>query len=83
MENENIAMPAEFADICPIADKDFHNEMSILVEEPMFKQIVRMVMPEYKYSQLVRILLGLNSKLEFQQKIMRPFMKGVDRKSVV
>ena len=77
MENENIAMPAEFADICPIADKDFHNEMSILVEEPMFKQIVRMVMPEYKYSQLVRILLGLNSKLEFQQKIMRPFMKGV------
>ncbi len=77
MENENIAMPAEFADICPIADKDFHNEMSILVDEPMFKQIVRMVMPEYKYSQLVRILLGLNSKLEFQQKIMRPFMKGV------
>lgn len=83
MENENIAMPAEFADICPIADKDFHNEMSILVEEPMFKQIVRMVMPEYKYSQLVRILLGLNSKLEFQQKIMRPFMKGVLSKTTL
>ncbi len=77
MENENIAMPAEFADICPIADKDFHNEMSILVEEPMFKQIVRMVMPDQKYSQLVRILLSLNTKLEFQQKIMKPFMKGV------
>ena len=74
---KEIEIPAEFADIAPIADKDFHNEMSILVEEPLFKHIVRLVLPDYKYGQLVRVLLGLNTKLEFQQKIMRPFVAGV------
>ena len=43
MENENIIIPSEFADICPIQDKDFHNEMSILVNEPMFKQIAQII----------------------------------------
>lgn len=36
MEDENIITPSEFSDICPIADKDFHNEMSILVQEQDF-----------------------------------------------
>ena len=45
MEKENLVIPAEFADICPISDKDFHNEMSILVEKPMFQQVVKFVMP--------------------------------------
>ena len=43
MEKENLVIPAEFADICPISDKDFHNEMSILVEKPMFQQVVKFV----------------------------------------
>ena len=77
MENENIAMPAEFADICPIADKDFHNEMSILVQEPGFRNIINMFLPGYKYSQLVRVLLSLNNKKDWQLKIMKPFMDGL------
>lgn len=82
MENEKITIPAEFSDICPIADKDFHNEMTILIQEPAFQHIISLVMPEYKYSQLVHVLLSLNSKREFQTKIMKPFIEGVSGKDI-
>jgi len=77
MENENIIIPSEYADICPIQDKDFHNEMSILVNEPMFKQIIGIVMPGHNYSQLRRLLLSLNSKEDLQRKFMVPFVDGL------
>ena len=77
MEDENIIPPSEFSDICPIADKDFHNEMSILVQEPGFRNIINMFLPGYKYSQLVRVLLSLNNKKDWQLKIMKPFMDGL------
>ncbi|MBQ7690342.1 MAG: 1-acyl-sn-glycerol-3-phosphate acyltransferase [Muribaculaceae bacterium] len=76
-----MAMPAEYSDICPIADKDFHNEMSILVEQPAFQQVVSLVLPNYKYSELKHILLGLNSKHEFQMKVMKPYLDGLLAKS--
>ncbi len=77
MEDKNITVPAEYFDICPISDKDFHNEMSILVQEPAFQHIISLVLPEYKYSQLVRVLQSLNSKHDLQVKIMKPFIEGV------
>ncbi|MBQ4366780.1 MAG: 1-acyl-sn-glycerol-3-phosphate acyltransferase [Muribaculaceae bacterium] len=77
MEDINVKTPAEFQDISPIADKDFHNAMSILVEEPMFRQVVRMMLPGYKYSELKHVLLSLNSKHEFQLKIMKPYIEGL------
>ncbi len=77
MENENIIIPSEYADICPIQDKDFHNEMSILVNEPMFKQIAQIVMPQYNYTQLKMLLLSLNSKYDLQTKVMKPFIDGL------
>ena len=81
MEKENIAMPAEFADICPIQDKDFHNEMTILVEKPMFKQIVRFVMPDKKWSDVQKLLLNMNTKEDFQQQIMRPLVQSIVEKT--
>ncbi|MBR1543494.1 MAG: 1-acyl-sn-glycerol-3-phosphate acyltransferase [Muribaculaceae bacterium] len=72
-----MVIPQEFSDICPIEDKDFHNEMTLLVQEPGFRHIVNMVMPEAKYSQLKPLLLSLNTKQEFQVKVMRPFMEGL------
>ncbi len=77
MENENIITPAEFADICPIEDKDIHNEMTILVEEPMFKHVVQLMVPDFKYSQLAQILLSLNTKQEFQYKVMLPLVESI------
>ena len=77
MDNENIITPSEFLDICPVADKDFHNEMSILVEEPAFQSIVRLALPDYKFSDLRQVLLSMNTKHEFQVKVMRPFVEGI------
>lgn len=77
MLDEKVAVPAEYNDICPIADKDFHNEMSILVQEPSFQQVVGMVLPNYKYGELKHVLLSLNSKHEFQMKIMKPYLDGL------
>ncbi len=76
MDNE-IITPQEYLDICPIADKDFHNEMSILVEEPYFQKIVSMVLPNYKFNELRQLLLSLNTKHEFQVKVMRPYIEGL------
>jgi len=81
IENENIQIPVEYKDICPIADKDFQTAMTILVQEPGFQKIVGMALPNYKYSQLKRVLLGLNSKHEFQVKVMKPFIEGVMAKN--
>lgn len=81
MEGKNITMPAEFADICPIQDKDFHNEMSMLVSEPMFRHIVKMIAPDYSFTQLRMLLLSLNSKHEFQLKVMKPVVEGLLKKT--
>ena len=81
MESSNIIMPAEFVDICPIQDKDFHNEMSMLVNEPMFRHIVKMIAPEMSYTKVKMLLLSLNSKREFQEKVMRPVVEGLLKKT--
>lgn len=81
MEKTNIEIPQEFCDICPIQDKDFHNEMTLLVQEPGFRHIVQMVMPEMKFSQVKAMLLSLNTKKEFQLMVMKPFMEALMKKT--
>ncbi len=81
IENENIPIPVEYQDICPIPDKDFQTAMTILVQEPGFQKIVAMALPNYKYSEFKHVLLGINSKHEFQVKVMKPFMEGVMAKT--
>ena len=43
----------------------------------MFQQVVKFVMPDKKFSDVSRLLLSLNSKQEFQQKIMAPLVGGI------
>jgi len=82
MEDKNIIMPAEFVDICPIQDKDFHNEMSMLVNEPMFRHIVKMIAPpDFGFTKVKMLLLSLNSKQEFQEKVMMPVVAGMLKKT--
>ena len=69
--------PVEFSDICPIADKDFHNEMTILVQEPALQQIMSLLAPQYSWSQLKKVLLSLNSKHEFQTVVMKQVIEGL------
>ena len=52
IENENIPIPVEYKDICPLPDKDFQTAMTILVQEPGFQKIVAMALPNYKYTDL-------------------------------
>ena len=79
IENENTPIPVEYQDICPIPDKDFQTAMTILVQEPGFQNIVAMALPNYKYSEFKHVLLGINSKHEFQVKVMKPFIEGLSR----
>lgn len=81
MENKNNTIPSEFVDICPIQDKDFHNEMSMLVNEPMFRHIVKMIAPDYSFTKIRLLLLSLNSKQEFQTKVMKPVVEGLLKKT--
>lgn len=81
MEDKNIIIPSEFVDICPIQDKDFHNEMSMLVNEPMFRHIVKMIAPDYSFTKIRLLLLSLNSKQEFQTKVMKPVVEGLLKKT--
>lgn len=74
-------MPAEFIDICPIQDRDFHNEMSMLVNEPMFRHIVKMIAPDLGFTKVKMLLLSLNSKQEFQEKVMKPVVDGMLKKT--
>lgn len=81
MENKEILTPVEFADICPIADKDFHNEMSILVEEPALRSIMAMIAPQFTFSQIKKMLLSLNTKHEFQSTVMKMVIEGMLEKT--
>ena len=81
MEDLSITIPNEFVDICPIQDKDFHNEMSMLVNEPMFRHIVKMIAPEYGFTKIRLLLLSLNYKQEFQTKVMKPVVEGLLKKT--
>ncbi|MBQ0115015.1 MAG: acyltransferase [Bacteroidales bacterium] len=81
MTDKEIIPPIEYADICPIADKDFHNEISILIENPSLRKIGTMLMPEFPFSKLKKTLLGLNSKHEFQSVVMCKIIDGLLEKT--
>ena len=81
IENENIPIPVEYQDICPLPDKDFQTAMTILVQEPGFQQIVAMALPNYKYTDLKKVLLNIQGKHEFQVKVMKPFIEGLMAKT--
>ncbi|MEG1765846.1 MAG: acyltransferase [Muribaculaceae bacterium] len=75
MDCEEINIPEEFKDICPISDNEFHEKMSLLVDEPGFEHAVRYVMPDVNYSEFVNNLLKIQSKSEFQINVMTPFLE--------
>ena len=79
MDCEDIKVPEEFSDICPYDDKDFHKEMSLLVEEPGFEHVVRFVMPDVDYKAFCGQLLQIQNKHDFQMQIMLPFLKKLEK----
>ena len=81
MDCEEIKVPEEFSDICPFSDKEFHSEMSQLVEEPGFKHAVTYVMPNIDYDKFCEQLLKIDDKRDFQVNIMHPFLEMLEHKT--
>ena len=81
MDCEEIKVPEEFSDICPFSDKEFHSEMSQLVEEPGFKHAVTYVMPNIDYDKFCEQLLKIDNKRDFQVNIMHPFLEMLEHKT--
>lgn len=67
--------PEEFKDIAPIDDCDFKQRMAQLVRESGFEHAIKYVMPDVDYPKFVAELCEINSKEEFQQKTVAPFLE--------
>ena len=74
METQYIT-PEEFKDIAPIDDCDFKQRMAQLVRESGFEHAIKYVMPDVDYPKFVAELCEINSKEEFQQKTVAPFLE--------
>ena len=70
-----------FAEIAPVDDAHFHENMARLVKEPGLEYAVRYVMPEIDYPELVRFLLSVKDKDSFQRQVMWPFMEMLAKRT--
>ncbi len=67
--------PSCFADIRPYDDHEFHHKIASVVREPGFEHAVRYVMPDVDYDDFVKKLLAVETQMDFQIKIMGPFLE--------
>ncbi|MDE5628559.1 MAG: acyltransferase [Muribaculaceae bacterium] len=64
-----------FDDIRPYDDHQFHEKISALVHEPGFEHAVRYIMPDVDYDDFVNKLVTVQTQMDFQVKIMGPFLE--------
>lgn len=74
-------MKEEFKEITPYDDSAFQTAMARLVKEPGFENAIRYVMPDADFKQLAENLQKIESKNEFQQKIMLGILKLLESKT--
>ncbi len=74
-------MKEEFKEIAPYDDSAFQTAMTRLVKEPGFENAIRYVMPDADFKQLAENLQKIESKNEFQQKIMLGILKLLESKT--
>ena len=65
----------EFKDIAPFDDSEFKEKMATLVTEPGFEHAVKYAIPMVDYPTFAQQLLTIETKDEFQYKIMLPFLE--------
>ncbi len=65
----------QFDDIRPYDDHQFREKISALVREPGFEHAVRYVMPDVDYNEFVAQLITVESQMDFQIKVMGPFLE--------
>lgn len=74
-------MKEEFRDIAPYDDSDFKSYMARLVKEPGLENAISYIMPGADRKQLTDLLISLNSKAEFQQKVMLTILSLIEQKT--
>ena len=74
-------MKEEFRDIAPYDASDFKSYMARLVKEPGLENAISYIMPGADRKQLTDLLLSLNSKAEFQQKVMLTILSLIEQKT--
>lgn len=76
-----INIPEQFLDICPVQDKFFHQNMESLVREPGFEHAIKYIMPDVDFNTFVNQLLSINNKYEFQHSVMKNFLEMLEKKT--
>lgn len=71
----------QFKDIAPYDNSEFRSKMEHLVKQPGFEHAIRYIMPDADYDQLVKNLLTIDNKNDFQQKIMLGILKMLEQKT--
>jgi hypothetical protein len=71
----NHILPAEFNDIAPYDDSQFHEKIAQLVKEEGFKHAITYVMPNVNYDEFSAKLLALKTQSEFQHVVMGQFLE--------
>lgn len=70
-----------FDDIRCFRDDEYREKMAGLLNEPDFKKVISVVMPEVNFEQFAQQLLCLNSVNEFQAHVIIPFIRGLLQKT--
>lgn len=71
------AVKADFSDIAPYDDSQYHEKISSMVAEPAFEHAVRYIMPDVDYPALCNMLTGLDGVRTFQTKVMAGVIEGI------
>ena len=81
MVNLDIKTPAEFADICPIEEEDFKEQLAWLVEQEGFQQVFTYMNPEVDFNKFKQLMLSFKTRFEFQNVGMRAMVENVINKT--
>lgn len=75
MTEHTHTLNSDFDDIRPYHDSEFRAKMERLVDEPGFEHAVRYVMPDVDYPAFKQELLKVNTRNDFQLKVMAQFLE--------
>lgn len=65
---------ANFDEIRPYNDNEYHEKVAALIQEPAFKQVIATVMPEVEFELFCKKLLSISTIEEFQKQVIVPFL---------
>lgn len=73
-------IPEEFKDMRPFEPEELPAAYDSLLNDPMFRAVVGMVMPQIPAEALGPIMHGCKTTLEFQSAFIRPLLDGIIKK---